>query len=1021
MLSDLTEIKQACADDFWRRQIYQRPVWEAAVLTADYKTPDSLLASINKVGECVSVFSSGQSLNAALEKLQSATVLARQLLDDYASTLKQRFSEERFKSSYIKTFDLHFDSFKAWLQGDTVLLPATEAFSLLTGEGIKDALNGVKFKANKNQTAEQRKAEYLAELNIDTTPFDELSRAIKQIPLIMRRDLLTVLRQELDKQLLQLNKLSFDSLISRLAAVLSGSEGRHLIDELRQRFEAALIDEFQDTNDSQWTIFSNIFAVTSHYLYLIGDPKQAIYKFRGADIYAYLDAQKQAHHRFTLGENWRSHPQLVTAVNALFTRERAFFLDELIFKNIRPALPDNAAVLCQDGQAVPPMVLWQLPESGRKNAAQEISLAVVNEIVALLTGEYQLQPANRVLQPKDIAVLVRTNSQASDYQAALRAAGVPSVLNSTESVFASREAVDLYSLLQAVAHPGDYWLLKQALTLDWFALNGQTLHQLITNETAMDAWTARFFGYFQEWQQAGVMAMMLSLLTQEKIEVNLSKSVRAERRLINLRHLIELMQQAVNDEHLGINKILDWLRLAINQAKKNSGSAEEQQLRLESDEDAVQLVTMHRSKGLEYGIVFCPSLWQHHSRLLSEKLTIQCHENGRMVADLGSDDFEARRGLALKEELAEDLRILYVALTRAKYRCYLAWADTRSETAGKDNNSAIAWLLNFTDADFSRQQSILRGFKEQAEQAFDYRLLDVPGEVRVNYQKPAVATTLAAKKRQRLLYTSWQMSSYTALSALSLHETPELPEDKADEARQDELDITVLALPKGAHTGNVVHELLETISFTDLARRQDISASRDLACQRYGLELDRPHVIDELLQAVVATPLSLTDSSFCLMNVPDGQCLKELPFYLSMQTMDANRVNRILQGIPTYQPLSSKAMCGYLTGFIDLICRYNGYYYVIDYKTNSLPNYSNENLVQAMREHNYGLQYWIYSLVLHLYLKKRLLNYSYDSYFGGVRYLFVRGMQPELPMGGVYQDKPDLQRLEALAEAFGII
>ncbi len=201
-----------------------------------------------------------------------------------------------------------------------------------------------------------------------------------------------------------------------------------LITELQQRFEVALIDEFQDTDDSQWFIFSSVFAAPSQYLYLIGDPKQAIYKFRGADIYSYLDAQKQAEHKFTLGKNWRSHPQLVDAVNALFQREQAFLLEDLAFHDVEPAKSANDGELHFAGQAIAPMMLWQLPESDsktgywrpdRKDAAEAISIAVVNEVADLLTNDYRLQPVNRALQPKDIAILVRTNSQARDYQAAL--------------------------------------------------------------------------------------------------------------------------------------------------------------------------------------------------------------------------------------------------------------------------------------------------------------------------------------------------------------------------------------------------------------------------------------------------------------------------------------------------------------------------------------------------------------------------------------------------------------------------
>ncbi|MGZ5029532.1 MAG: UvrD-helicase domain-containing protein [Methylobacter sp.] len=953
--------------------------------------------------------------------------LAKVSAEAYANTLRNCFADEKFKAGYSDTFDYHYNALSVWLNGDTTCIPDTEAFALFTKDGLMDALHGNKFRANKNQTSEQRKAEYLAELSIDTSAFDALAMAFKQTALVFRKALLDHLREGLDKHLHQLNVFSFDDLISRLAEALQREKGELLMAELQQRFEVALIDEFQDTDDSQWFIFSSLFAVPSHYLYLIGDPKQAIYKFRGADIYSYLNAQKQAEHRFTLGHNWRSHPQLVDAVNALFQRDRAFLLDDLQFNDVKPGLSSDNGELHHAGHISEPMVLWQLPETESKNgywtagkAGEEIRIAIVNEVIELLNGDYSLQPMNRHLRPKDIAILVRNNSQARDYQAALRLVGVPSVLNSTESVFASQEATDLYSLLQAVAHPGESTLLKQALALDWFDLDGQTLYQLINNETELDAWTSRFLDYFQNWQQSGLMAMMQHLLRHEKIRAGISRTLMAERQLTNLYHLIELVQQAAVDEHLGINKTLDWLGNAIVKAS----SADDQQLRLESDDDAVKIVTMHRSKGLEYSIVFCPYLWQRNDRLQSEQSLIRCHENGQTIVDLGSADFERYRELALNEELAEDLRVFYVAVTRAKYRCYIVWGDVR--TQDKANSSAMAWLLEFTDADFSAQQAKLQAFQKQADKSFAYQLLSVPGEFNGSYQKSVADSQLQAKKRKRSLYTTWQMSSYTGLSALSLHDAPELPEDKAGEqtlVAKSEPGSAAMELPRGAHTGNVVHDLLENNAFIDLAQRKNISLQRDKACQRYGLKLERPEMLDELLQAVVATPLSATNVDFCLMNLTEQQCLKEMPFYLSMQAMDVAQINQILQDTPAFQPLTAKQMCGYLTGFIDLVCAFpdsrENRYYVMDYKTNYLPDYSQDSLTHAMREHNYGLQYWIYTVVLHRYLQTRLPEYNYESHFGGVRYLFVRGMRPDQPMSGVYQGRPDLERVEALAALFG--
>ncbi len=1042
LTGDLASIKQACADDFWRKQIYTRSAWEVAVLTADLTTPDALLASVaafpgSGLGTYsqVSVYPVCSSLDVALKDLQRLADLAKDSVEQCATILRGSFAGGKFKTSYTAVFDTHHAALSAWLQGISTDIPCAEALALLTENNLKDALNGTQFRTNKNQTGDQRKTDYLAELAVDTSVFDSLASAFTQIVLVFRLTLLDSLREELDKRLQQLNVLSFDDLIGRLAEALQSEKGALLTAELQQRFEVALIDEFQDTDDSQWFIFRSLFAAPSQYLYLIGDPKQAIYKFRGADIYSYLDAQEHAEHQFTLGKNWRSHPQLVNAVNALFQRDRAFKLDRLKFINVKPALSANSGELHHAGLAIAPMALWQLPESDSKSgywtagkAAEEISIAVVNEIVELLTGDYSLQPANRRLLPKDIAILVRTNTQARDYQAALRMAGVPSVLNSTESVFAAQEAADLYTLLQAVAHPGDSGLLKQALTLDWFGLDGQTLYRLINNEVDLDAWMSRFLGYFQDWQQSGLMAMMQHLLTQEKIRATMAITLMAERQLTNLHHLIELVQQAAVDEHLGINKTLDGLRNAIAKAS----SAEDQQLRLESDDDAVKIVTMHRSKGLEYSIVFCPYLWQRSDRLHSERLLIKCHEQGQTVVDLGSTDFERRRQLALEEELSEDLRVFYVAVTRAKYRCYIAWADVRSEKT--PNDSAMAWLLEFSGADFSTQQAGLQAFQEtrstssgqarstSSGQAFAYRLLELPGDITSRYQNTMAVPRLQAKKRLRSLYSPWQMSSYTALSALSLHDAPELPEDKAGEQTpmvKQELGSAAWELPRGAHTGNVVHDLLENNAFINLAQRKDITAQRDKACQRYGLKLERPEILDELLQATVTTPLSATDVDLCLMNLAKSQCLKEMPFYLSMQAMDAAQINRILLDTPAFQPLTSKQMCGYLTGFIDLICAFQNRYYVLDYKTNGLQDYSPDSLTYAMREHNYGLQYWIYTVVLHRYLQTRLPDYDYETHFGGVRYLFVRGMQPDQPMSGVFQDRPDLERVEALAALFG--
>ncbi len=1038
LIADIDAQRLQLAEDFWRQQVYPRSAWQAAALTAQFQTPAQLLGSIAAVAPGTPVYPEPVSVDASLDKLQEARQAAAGIGRDCGAALQQAIAADtgKFKSDFARHFPERLQSLLNWLQeeGDCSL-EDPGVLALFTREGLLAGLNGNQFRARQGVSGEQRKQEYIDTLGIQVEVFAVLRDSFRRVTLDFRRALLDFLQQHLDRQLQKMNVLSFYNLIRRFRDALLGSNGELLVTELRHRYRAALIDEFQDTDSSQWTIFSRLFAGDGHYLFLIGDPKQAIYKFRGADIFSYFQAQRQAHQHYTLAQNWRSHPQLVEAVNMLFNGHSCpFWFEMLHYIDISPALSAARGTLTRQGAALPPMALWQLRENDNGNAfwsagkAREAVLrAVIEEILELLDADLgaviDSDKAVNPLQPQDIAILVRSNEQAREFQQALREVGVPSVLNSVESVFASPEAECLWVLLRALAHPGDAALLKQALTLSWFGLDGQQIYRIGNDEAALDAWLSRFQDYHQRWQEKGLLAMMRHLLEREGVLVNMARTQTAERQLTNLYHLLELLQQAAIDEHLSIRKTLQWLDRAI--AQKNP-AAEDQQLRLESDAAAVRIVTLHRSKGLEFPVVFCPYLWSRSTRLRKEKNLLSCHEQGGMVVDLGSEDFSRRRELALQEELAEDLRVFYVAVTRAKYRCYLTWADVRSKHQA--NDSAMAYLLfagaredwreSLSGLDFAGQQGILQGLARRAGNCFAYKIIGADAETadRRYRRTGPEAQTLTLRSRSRQLFSNWQMSSYSALSALSVADTPELPLDKAQEPELPAPGDAAEDLPRGARTGNVVHALLETLSFQDLAQGVDISQHRDLVCRRHGLTIDMPELLDSLLQRAVTTPLSLQDTGFCLANIDAHRCVKEMPFYLALQEIDAGRINAILQGTPGYQSLGNKHMQGYLTGFIDLVCRYQGRYYVMDYKTNSLSDYSPETLSQAMREHNYGLQYWLYALVLHRYLQERLPDYRHALHFGGVRYLFVRGMHPEQPARGVFQALPDLDRLERLGE-----
>ena len=1028
LTSQLKAIKQFCSDDFWRREVYPRLLNEAQLLTPFYSNPYELLKSVNNVSIFAEIVPNYQALQTILEAFLILKIQAKQQWQAFIKTLRNSFGEGKFKDSYQTEIETNQLILENWLYEKEKPIPSLKMFTLFSYEGIKTGLNGHKFRAAKGESNDEKKIAYLENLALENNAFDELGSLIKKIKVIFRRALIEDLKVSVDKQLHYLNLMSFDDLIFRLARAIEQDDSRLFISALQQRFQVALIDEFQDTDNSQWKIFSTVFQTKQHYLYLIGDPKQAIYKFRGADIYSYLTAQQQAQYLFTLAKNWRSQPYLVVATNRLFSRKNAFLLEALKFHSVEAGkLIENGALHFKDKES-PPLILGQFPKNNNetgywsvKEEAQvekEIEKSITVEIIKLLKGDCYIasKDEKKRLQPENISILVRTNKQARDYQVSLQKQGIPAIINSTESIYNSAQALQLYKVLQAVAFPAETHLVKQALSLHLFGFTGKSLYQLINSETELDAWTVIFYQHHQIWLEQGLMSMMQSLL---KILIHsLAFLENTERYLTNLYHLIELLQQAAEQNHFGIYKTLTYLSQAIHQAQNSS--LDEHPLRLESDAKAVKIVTMHRSKGLEYEVVFCPVLWQFNEALKSEQHLILCHADNKILTDLGSPDFEKHRQQAITEQLAEDLRVFYVAVTRAKYRCYLIWANVRSKET--PNASAMAYLFDFAEENFENQQAILKQFSEQEPTLFSYQLLEREDEIKEAFFVNKQPISLKIKPLTRSFYSAWTMSSYTALATLSLTAQSDIPTDKSQEKEEISFEEnTLLSLPKGSQTGNVIHALLEFNLFKNLAIPEyNITEQRDKLCTRFGLKITNPDSINTLLQTIVSTPLSNDDNQFCLKTIEAGRCLKEMPFYLKMVDLKINVLNDILKECPAFQPLMKKQIEGFLTGFIDLICEYQGKYYVMDYKTNSLDNYQTETIILAMREHNYGLQYWLYSLVLHLYLQARLPQYQYETHFGGVRYLFVRGMQMNTPMSGVYADKPDVERLQALARIFGI-
>ncbi len=863
---------------------------------------------------------------------------------------------------------------------------------------------------------------------------NSLQQHYEQHLLALKVKLFKTVRTELTRRKRERNQQSFDDLLMNLYQALQGQGSAALAHVIRRQYRAALIDEFQDTDPLQYAIFHRLFndptAERQTVLFFIGDPKQAIYSFRGADIFTYLKAAGDAHQQYTLGKNYRSHPRLIQAVNSLFSRLRKpFLLDKIAFYPVEAAR--EATPL-----AHAPLNLWFISreQAGfdadkpitKDWANQQIPALVASEIVRLLhSGQ---------AQAGDIAILLRTNQQAQWMQAALQARRIPSVLYSRESLFSSREVGDLLHLLAALLEPANENRLRTALATDLLGLDGNRLDQLTQSEMQWEYWLLRFRDWHDTWYKQGFIRMFRQVLLEQQVPVRLLSLPDGERRLTNVLHLGEVLQHASVQPRRSPLRLYKWL---VEQSL-NPGEEEADQLRLESDAAAVKLVTIHKSKGLEYPIVFLPFAWDGVLRSEKAEQFSFHRDDGVRILDLGSEHMAEHRALASLEERAENLRLLYVALTRAREACYLLWG------AFKDaQTSALGYVLHseeaLTSADDQQLWQDLQILAAQSQDAM--RVLPAPpADTQTHEPSKTDKPALQARVFQRPLERGWQLVSFTALVAneqaaehqvdIRLQrqgtETWENPYIRPEVEVQPLEKMDIFSFPSGAQAGNLLHDILEHLDFQE-THPLKIQTLIQNKLQHYGFALSWTEVLLQALKEMLHTPLD-AETGMSLAQIPMSARLNELEFYYPLNELESQRLYEVLLPVwrarwslnPAFNPPHFATVRGFMRGFIDLVFEYQGKFYLVDYKSNHLgkerESYHQSGLPNAMLAHHYLLQYQIYTLALHRYLQQRLPHYRYQAHFGGVFYLFLRGMKPDWGAEyGIFRDCPPLSLIETLA------
>jgi exodeoxyribonuclease V beta subunit len=838
---------------------------------------------------------------------------------------------------------------------------------------------------------------------------------------------------ELVRRKVRANVTAYSDLLGRLHAELESARGPALIARIRQQYRAALIDEFQDTDAVQEAIFQRIFGgkhegADPHWLFLIGDPKQAIYGFRGADVFSYLDAAGRAERRRTLRTNFRSTQALVDGVNAVFSQNKdAFVVDGIGFdpgkasgKNERPFTGDGI---------VAPLRIWAWQGDAETNADDlkgELARATAAEIARLLADGGRI--GDEPVRPADIAVLTGWNEEAAYMQEELRRADVASVVLSMSSVFASREATELLQLLAAIAQPTQEKLVRGALLTDLLGATAAGLHAMAADEAGWDAWLQRFHGWHEAWTRRGFIGAFRRVMNELELRRHVVSFEDGERRLTNLVHLSELVQRAASDGQLSPKATVDWLARRVAEAAGQSRAKEEDyELRLERDDEAVRIVTVHKSKGLEYPIVFCPFSWKQIAGKPKTPERATFHNDEReVVLDTGSPEVSSHLDRERTERLAEEVRLLYVALTRAKVRCDFALPFT-----GKATRSAATWLLQNPPPEAARDVDLL-GTRIQELQATGWyqnlqNLADsAPDSIAIVEVPPITPPPVVAKKSLKApaalaaraftarIETDFCVSSFSSLTADASADVPEqyvAPAGEEPLPKENRTDIH--AFPAGARPGLCLHEIFERLDFS---KPENLDALVHAKLTDYSLEPTRwTPAVAQCIRHVLDVPLA---DGFSLNSIASRERLTEREFHLQAGRLEPRELRRILGSGEEPGGLDFSARRGWLKGFIDLIFRQDGRFYIADWKSNRLgagpAAYVRESIDASMRAHHYGLQAHLYALALHRYLQQRQRGYDYERHFGGIYYFFLRGVDPATPELGIWRERPTFETIQSL-------
>ncbi|UPT14788.1 exodeoxyribonuclease V subunit beta [Buchnera aphidicola] len=1015
IIENETSLHLQATEDFWRTHFYGLPKDIIKIILQDYKNPKSLLSELqpifnfNKVYFKKKINKNQNFITCHAENIEIINIFKKKWLYYNLSIIdiikKLKINKKIYNISNITRWQ---KSITKWAQSKTENYQRPITLKYFSQETIKKNIKN-------NQILCHTFFKDIEEI---------IQKKISLKDIILFKGIKTItrlLKKEKKKKCL----LGFNDLLDNFLKYIK--ENKKLKKLIIKKYPVAFIDEFQDTNIQQYQIFNILYNIKNEKiaLFLIGDPKQSIYSFRGADIFSYLNAKSKIKKHYYLDTNWRSSINICQGINDLFSRNNnSFFYKDIPFIKIFPSL-HNKNIKFQIRGKIQKAISFFFKKKEKihiEDYKEWVAKQCANEICYWLIyarkGEAILINKNqqKILKESDIVVLVKDKNEADIIKDALEKVNIKSIYSSSnKSIFQTSDAYELLLILQTILQPTQIEMLKQSIFTHIFykiLLEGKKQKNTEKLYFIMN----KLNKYRTIWKNIGIFyAIKTIILDYQKYSNNLDKYKHYQKN-INFLHIAELLEE--QSEYLyKESSLLRWFEKKISE-KKNI--LENEHIRYFNQSKLIKIVTIHKSKGLEYPIVWIPFAITYKK---SKLYLYHDKKNLKMFFDL--DQNKETENITEEERLSEDLRLLYVAMTRTIYHCSLGIGDIINKKNQKKNNnhkSALGYIIQrgkYMDYDNLIKEIYSLSMKSYFSVSFDTMNVKLPDE------KKEVYLLSSPKCLIKKIENCFKITSFTKLKKenISIKKSQENQNINYifNQIKINQEKITFENFPRGEKTGSLIHYILSKINFSEKLNIDFFYKS----LKKYKFSEKWASILMSWINNIIN--IQLKNINFNLSMLKKHQHIKEMQFFLPIQKiLHSNNFNRVIQSYDSISSFAPKIyfnpVTGILKGSIDLVFFWKERYYIIDYKSNYLGDnknsYSLENIKKEIIKNRYDLQYQIYTVALHQYLKKKVKKYKYENNFGGIFYIFLRGINKVKENNSIFYVIPDYLLIKKLIDLF---